>query len=125
MVEMTRARELCLKTIYILSGENRSDGVQQLHISKQLNVTLPTLSRQVKSLETGGFIRRDQSGRLFLTESGFSIAENIYRKELLLKRLLSSIGTDEETAAGDAAKMAHDISDVSYDKLSRRLDGEH
>ena len=49
-----------------------------------------------------------------LTESGVEVAAKIYERHTLLTRYLEMLGVSAETAAEDACKMEHIISDESF-----------
>ena len=50
---------------------------------------------------------------LTLTPAGVEAAEQIYERHTILTALLTKLGVDRETAAEDACKMEHVISDES------------
>jgi Mn-dependent DtxR family transcriptional regulator len=60
-----------------------------------------------------------EDGSLTLTESGLSAAEKIYERHTILTAFLTRLGVDRETAAEDACKMEHVISDESLAALKR------
>ena len=60
-----------------------------------------------------------EDGSLTLTESGLSAAEKIYERHTILTEFLTRLGVDRETAAEDACKMEHVISDESLAALKR------
>ena len=47
------------------------------------------------------------------------MAENIYEKHTLLTQFLVHLGVDEKTAAEDACKMEHVISDESFAAIKK------
>ena len=61
----------------------------------------------------------EKDGSLTLTESGREIAEKIFERHTVLSRLLMALGVSEETAAADACKMEHAISDESFEAIKR------
>ena len=46
-----------------------------------------------------------------------SIVKKILEKRLVLKELIMSLGVDEETAAVDACKIEHVLSDKTFNAL--------
>lgn len=79
----------------------------------------PSVSRAIRLLKTGGYVTMDKSGHLELTDAGRAVAENIYEKHTMLTRFLVSLGVDENTAAEDACKMEHVISDTSFKAIKK------
>ena len=63
-----------------------------------------------------------EDGALTLTEAGREAAEKIYERHTLLTRMLESMGVDHKTAAEDACKMEHHISDASLEAIKRYVD---
>ena len=70
--------------------------------------------RKVGLLKSGGYLVSDELGHLSLTESGVEVAAKIYERHTLLTRYLEMLGVGAETAAEDACKMEHIISDESF-----------
>ena len=60
-------------------------------------------------------------GYLKLTEDGKNIAEKIYERHTVLSKVLMMLGVDEETAALDACKMEHSISDASFEAIKKHV----
>ena len=68
-------------------------------------------------LRQAGHITMDEEGLLSLTASGREIAERIYERHRLLTEYLTALGVSPETAAQDACRMEHVISQESFDKI--------
>ena len=109
--------EMYLEAILVLTRENGF--VRSIDVSEYLGYSKPSVSRAMGILRTGGYITVDKDGSITLTQSGQEIAEKIYARHTLLTRLLIHIGVSEETAAEDACKLEHAISDESFEALKR------
>ena len=59
----------------------------------------------------------DENGLLTLTEQGEAIARRIYERHQILTEMLMALGVDGETAAEEACKIEHDLSDSTFEKL--------
>ena len=57
-----------------------------------------------------------------LTDAGTSIARKIFERHTVFTQLLIRLGVDEETAAEDACKLEHDISDETFGAIKNYLD---
>ena len=57
-----------------------------------------------------------------MTESGKAVAERIYERHTLLSRMLMNLGVSEETAAEDACKMEHILSDETFEAIKRHME---
>ncbi len=95
--------------------------VRSIDIAAGLGVTKPSVSVAMKRLRENGYINMDKDNLITLTESGESIARNIYDRHKTLTRCLLLVSVDEEHAREDACKMEHDISQVSYEALVKFL----
>ena len=114
-MHLQESGEMYLETIFILSQKNQS--VRSLDVAEYMGFSKPSVSRAVAILKKGGFITSDSDGFLHLTDSGKSIAEKIYDRHQFLTKFLTKLGVDEKTAAEDACKIEHDISDRSFDAI--------
>ena len=104
--------EMYLETILVLS--KKKDKVRSIDVCEEMGFSKPSVSRAMSILRTGGFIEMDDNNYITLTESGKSIAEKIYDRHTYLSKFLESLGVDPKTAADDACKIEHDISDKSF-----------
>ena len=77
----------------------------------------PSVSRALGLLRSGGFVEVGDGGGLSLTDTGREIAEKIYERHQYLTKVLMEMGVDEETAAEDACRMEHVVSDKSFDAI--------
>ena len=109
--------EMYLETILRLS--QTSGYVRAIDVGEEMGYSKPSVSRAMSILKQGGYIVIDSDGAITLTDAGREIAEKIYARHTLLTNFLISIGVDEETAAEDACKMEHSISDVSFQAIQR------
>ena len=108
-----------LETILMLQ-ETRGH-VRSIDIVNKLNYSKPSVSVAMKKLRENGYIVMDGDGFITLTESGRAIAENVYGRHKLISRFLREIGVDEETAAAEACRIEHDLSQDTVDKLREHL----
>ncbi len=118
-MELHESGEMYLETILVL--KNRFGYVRSIDIANEMNVSKPSVSRAVGLLKDNGYITFDPNGMILLTDSGSSVAEKIYERHRILTSYLTSIGVSEETAAHDACKIEHVISDETFDVLKDRL----
>lgn len=109
--------EMYLETILLLS--QKSGHVRAIDVGEEMGYSKPSVSRAMGLLKSGGFIVIDADGAITLTDAGREIAEKIYARHTLLTHFLVSLGVDEETAAEDACKMEHSISDASFEAIKK------
>jgi Mn-dependent DtxR family transcriptional regulator len=104
-----------LETIYLLSGQ--MDRVRSIDVAAHLGVTRPSVSRAMSILRDAGYLKTALDGSLTLTESGFKKARLVYERHEVLTAFLEGLGVSRNTAAQDACRMEHVISEESFHKL--------
>ena len=109
--------EMYLEAILVLSRKNGF--VRSIDVSEYLGYSKPSVSRAMGILRSGEYIVVDKDGAITLTEAGQTIAEKIFERHTVLSKLLMKLGVSEETAAADACKMEHAISDESFLAIKR------
>ena len=108
-----------LETIYLLTEENKN--VRSIDVCDHMGFSKPSVSRAVGLLKNGGYINVDKDGYISLTEVGREVAMKMYDRHRLLTDFLVSLGVDKDTAATDACKIEHHISDESFEALKRYI----
>ena len=106
----------------MLVMQERHGYIRSIDIAAELNVTKPSVSYATKRLRENGYITMDKDGLIALTQAGFEIAENMYRRHQLLTEFLIGIGVSEETAREDACKIEHDISDETFRAIQASIE---
>ncbi|MBP5661638.1 MAG: metal-dependent transcriptional regulator [Clostridia bacterium] len=116
-MRLQESGEMYLETILLLN--QKSESVRSIDVCEYMGFSKPSVSRAVGLLKTAGYIEVSKNGFLTLTETGRAVAEKIYARHTLLTDLLVRAGVSEKTAAEDACKIEHCISDETFDALSR------
>lgn len=116
-MHLQESGEMYLETIYILSQQNNS--VRSIDVGEYMGYSKPSVSRAVNILKNGGYLLMDKNGFLTLTDSGLEVARKIYERHTILTDILVSLGVDEETAAQDACKMEHVISETTFKAMKK------
>lgn len=111
-MKIRQSAEDYFETIYILKQRNGS--VRSIDIATEMNFSKPTVSVAMKKFRENGFITVDDNGMIELTEDGLMIAKKTYDKHTTLTKGLMLLGVSEETAAADACRIEHCISDESF-----------
>lgn len=114
-MEIHESAEDYLETILML--RERIGQVRSIDIATEMNFTKPSISVAMKKLRENGYIEMDKDGFITLTESGMTIASNIYDRHKVLTNFFVSLGVDQKTAAEDACKVEHDLSGITYEKI--------
>ena len=109
--------EMYLEAILVLSKKNGF--VRSIDVSEYLGYSKPSVSRAMGLLRQGEYIVVESDGAITLTDSGREIAEKIYERHTFLTSLLVKLGVAEETAAADACRLEHALSDESFQAIKR------
>ena len=117
-MQLQESGEMYLETILILSQRG---AVRSLDVAEYMHFSKPSVSRAVSLLNNGGFIVVDKNGFIELTDAGREVADSMYERHRLLTSLLTMLGVDEETAAEDACKIEHDISEKSFEAIKKHV----
>ena len=88
--------------------------IRSVDIAGQLGVSKPSVSYATKRLRENGYIDMAEDGRITLLPQGLEIAQRIYERHMVLTRLFMDLGVDEKTAADDACKVEHDLSETTF-----------
>ena len=122
-MRLQESGEMYLETIHVLSQKNKD--VRSLDVAEYMGFSKPSVSRAVRILKEGGYLLMDENEFLTLTDAGKEVAVKIYDRHTTLTAMLVNLGVDEKTAAEDACKMEHDISDESFAAIKNHLRNEH
>ncbi len=101
----------------ILIIQNQKGVAHSVDIADHLHYSKASVSVAMKKLRENGYISMEKDGSLKLLEPGREIAERIYERHQVLTDYFTSIGVDEETAAKDACKVEHDLSEQTFEKM--------
>ena len=118
-MSLHESAEMYLETIYSLSKVNST--VRSIDVAEALGYSRPSVSRAVGLLKNDGYLTMDKDGFLALTEKGTETADKIYERHTILTAALMALGVEKETAAEDACKIEHDISDRSFEAIKKHM----
>ncbi len=118
-MQLQESGEMYLETILVLT--QRGIPFRSIDICEEMGYSKPSVSRAMGILRQGEFITVDAGGYIALTDAGREIAEKIYERHRVLSAFLMKLGVDKETAAADACRMEHVISDRSFAALRAYL----
>lgn len=96
--------------------------VRSIDIVNELGYSKPSVSVAMKKLRESGYISMAPDGIITLNATGMEVAQRIYRRHKCLTRLFTLLGVSRETAAEDACKVEHDLSDETFSKIREFLD---
>lgn len=118
-MEIHESAEDYLETI--LKLRMRQGNVRSIDVVTELHYSKPSVSVAMKKLRESGHVKMDENGLLTLTDSGEEIAQRIYERHQVLTQMLTALGVDEDTAAQEACKIEHVISDDTFEKIKNHF----
>ena len=118
-MHLQESGEMYLETVFVLS--KKGGIVRSIDVCEYMGYSKPSVSRAVGLLKSGGYLMMGADGALELTDAGREVAERMYERHTLLTKCLTYLGVDEETAAEDACKIEHDISDRSFEAIKQHM----
>ncbi len=114
-MDLHRSGEDYLEAIYKLQKQNGT--IRSIDVVAELGYSKPSVSVAMKKLRESGHVYTDESGHLFLTPKGESVAKRIYERHQVLTQMLVALGVEQKTAAEEACAMEHVISDDTFEKI--------
>ena len=114
---MQESGEMYLETILVLGNTHKH--VRAVDIADNMGISKPAVSKALAKYKEEQFIRVDTSGNISLTDEGLRIAKKIYERHVALTDFLIRLGVDEETAAADACRIEHVVSDKSFEAMKK------
>ncbi len=112
-----------LETIYVLQKEKGN--VRSIDIATELAYSKPSISVAMKNLRQNGYIEMEKDGSIHLLEKGREIAERMYERHMLLTSWLEALGVPRETAAEDACRIEHVISQESFAAIKAHVENKY
>ena len=114
-MKIQESAENYLEAILTL-GKQKTE-VHAIDIASHLEFSKPSVSIAMKKLRESGYILVDEFGHISLTDIGREIAERIFERHTFLSKWLIAIGVSPETAAEDACRMEHVVSNESFEAI--------
>lgn len=103
----------------ILEIEREGGAVRSVEIARRVGVSRASVSKALVVLREKGYVEHAYYSEVVLTEAGHRRAAEVRaRHELLCRFLRDGLGVPEETAAHDACRIEHVVSE----ELLRHID---
>ena len=96
--------------------------VRAVDIAEHMCISKPAVSKALAKYREEKLVRIEDSGGITLTDEGLIIAEKVYDRHVSLTGFLAQLGVDEDTAAADACRIEHVISEKSFEAMKRHSD---
>ena len=118
-----RTKEDCLEAIFVL-GKSRKI-VRSVDIAKALEITKPSVSVMLRSLEEDGFVKKASAEDLYelsLTEKGLAFAQQLHERRCFFTELLLWAGVSRDVAEQEACELEHALSHESFNLVRSAVD---
>jgi Mn-dependent DtxR family transcriptional regulator len=104
-----------LEAILMISKEKAY--VISKDIVEKTGYSKPSISIAMKKLRDKGLINIDNNHKITLTKEGYDIATQVLDRHETLTMFFKKLGVNSITAAEDACRMEHFLSEESYSKI--------
>jgi len=116
--DVTPALENYLEAIYIL--QKVKDPVKVMDIARYLDVKMPSVTYNMKKLETRDLILYEKRSHVELTPAGEEMARGVHRRHEDFFRFFHYIlGVPKALADEDACRVEHVLHSETVDRLTR------
>lgn len=121
-MNLTPTQEDYLEMIWRLSDAD-SVGVRTTDLADRLDCRLPTVTRTVRKMVDGGFVRHESRGLIHLTTKGKQSAAHIaHRHSDAFAFLTQILGLSARQAEADACQIEHGLSPLAAQRLHEFLE---
>ena len=114
-MSLKESGEMYLESIYVLCKSKNS--VRSVDVAEHMNYSRASVSRGVGLLKKQGYLEMDDDGFITLTAEGTEMAEKIFERHTVITNILIAMGIDAQTAAEDACRIEHVISEETFNGL--------
>lgn len=97
----------------------RKGYAQVKDVSRELDISSPSVTGMFKKLTKMGYINYEKYGGVTLTPEGERIAKCTMEKHSIIRDFLEILGLDEENADHDACKIEHVLAPETFDLLTK------
>lgn len=119
-MKLTESQEEYLKTIYILSKNNKK--VRVTDIANKLAFKKPSVNKGVNALKELGLLNYEAYKNIELTKKGEETAKDILKRYDILNMFLTEVlEIDEEIAQKEAKAMKYAMSEETTKKLDQYI----
>ena len=119
-MRVQESKENYLEAILML--QQKQGYVRSVDVANHLNFSRPSVSVAMANLRNLGLVTTDEHGFLSLTAEGLEQAAKVLERHLLITEWLVGLGVGAETAAEDACRIEHVISQESFDCIRRHVE---
>ena len=114
------SREDYLRAIYHLMEENKE--VRSVGVADYLNVSKPSVSEMLKSLDKDGLIQYKKYSKVKFTRKGLGHAKNLTARHRIIETFLQdTLKINPDAIHEEAHRLEHAFSSESIEKIRKML----
>lgn len=108
----------------VLIGKTSGNSIRAVDVAEKMGVSKSSVNKAVAVLKEKGYVEQPYYGDITLTESGIEYGSKVLERHRVLVLFLNkALGIEMEVAEEEACKMEHAISDESFKKWRKFIDG--
>lgn len=108
----------------VLIGKTSGNSIRAVDVAEKMGVSKSSVNKAVAVLKEKGYVEQPYYGDITLTESGIEYGSKVLERHRVLVLFLNkALGIEMEVAEKEACKMEHAISDESFKKWRKFIDG--
>ena len=117
MIMLTYSQKKYLFAIYKLS--QKGGAVRSADVAKLVGVSKPSTVKMTQRLIEDGYITKEPSTEITLTEKGINAASGLYTSKVIICDFLTgSAGISSDVADNDSVSMVSHLSEEALEKLT-------
>ena len=113
---LTLGMKQYMKQIYLLSDGNNQ--ITSLHVANALGVNRSAVSRMTRKLADHGLIKYEHYGKLYLTEEGKQLGQDLVRQHEVLKQFMEILGIKELQVLNELEEFEFNISTCFIERIN-------
>ena len=115
-LDLSPSHEHYLRAIWEV--RTRRGYARLIDVARELEISPPTLSVGLRSLETRGLVQHDEHRFLLLTEEGERIARQVHHRFTVMRVFLAEVlGVPKHQADTEACRLEHDVSGSTAERV--------
>ena len=119
--EVSKRMEEYLEAIYMIYIKKRIIRLKDL--SRELNVKPSSIVTELERLDKEGYVDYKKREYIKLTDKGFKIAKEIYKRHVIIKRfLVTLLDVPEDIADRDACYIEHGLNPKTLIKIIKFME---
>ena len=123
MEKLTKSLEDYLEALVMLGGTTERS-IRPSDIARKMGVSKTSVGKALATLREHGLVDQPYYGEATLTEAGYAYGASVFKRHRYLTAFLEQeVGIPRGVAEEEACLMEHTMSDESFEKWKRYIEG--